>query len=315
MQWQGICEFAAVVETGSFTLAGKKLLISTAQVSRQINALEKRLSTKLFYRTTRKVSPTEEGQLFYRQCRNILDGLDEAERSMTNLKGRPQGKINLTAPVTYGERHIIPLISDFLLRYPEVEINVHLSNQRVDLVEEGFDLAIRLGNLDDSTLVAKKISSRQHFLCASPFYVQQHGLPQSIGELKNHNCLLGSSDFWYFSAFDNSAHKDASDENVSDKKSVVGNKASNNNKKVRVTGSLRCNSGLGLVDAALKGLGVVQLPDYYLRKHLEAGELEKLLVAHEPMEEGIWAVYPQNKYLATKVRLLIDFLVDELEGG
>ncbi len=308
MQWQGICEFAAVVETGSFTLAGKKLLISTAQVSRQINALEKRLSTKLFYRTTRKVSPTEEGQLFYHQCRNILDGLDEAERSMTNLKGRPQGKINLTAPVTYGERHIIPLISDFLLRYPEVEINVHLSNQRVDLVEEGFDLAIRLGNLDDSTLVAKKISSRQHFLCASPIYVQQHGVPDSISELKNHNCLLGSSDFWYFSALEHSLDKKSS------VKKSVANKASSNNKKIRVTGSLRCNSGLGLVDAALKGLGVVQLPDYYLKKHLDVGQLEKLLVAHEPMEEGIWAVYPQNKYLATKVRLLIDFLVDNLEG-
>ncbi len=313
MQWQGICEFAAVVETGSFTLAGKKLLISTAQVSRQINALESRLSTKLFYRTTRKVSPTEEGQLFYHQCRNILDGLDEAERSMTNLKGRPQGKINLTAPVTYGERHIIPLISDFLLRYPEVEINVHLSNQRVDLVEEGFDLAIRLGNLDDSTLVAKKISSRQHFLCASPVYVQQHGVPNSVNELKNHNCLLGSSDFWYFSGLDSPMDGKALDKKASVKKPSV-NKASSNNKKVRVRGSLRCNSGLGLVDAALKGLGVVQLPDYYLRKYIEAGELEKLLVPHEPAEEGIWAVYPQNKYLATKVRLLIDFLVDNLEG-
>ncbi len=310
MQWQGICEFAAVVETGSFTLAGKKLLISTAQVSRQINALESRLSTKLFYRTTRKVSPTEEGQLFYHQCRNILDGLDEAERSMTNLKGQPKGTINLSAPVTYGERHIIPLISDFLLRYPQVEIKVHLSNQRVDLVEEGFDLAIRLGNLDDSTLVAKKISSRQHFLCASSSYVKQHGAPESISELKNHNCLLGSSDFWYFSAADLSLDKKALD-----KKPAGVNRNSSNNKKVRVRGSLRCNSGLGLVDAALKGLGVVQLPDYYLRKHIEAGQLEKLLVPHEPMEEGIWAVYPQNKYLATKVRLLIDFLVDNLEGG
>ena len=308
MQWQGICEFAAVVETGSFTLAAKKLLISTAQVSRQINGLEKRLSTKLFYRTTRKVSPTEEGQLFYHQCRNILDGLDEAERSMTNLKGRPQGKINLSAPVTYGERHIIPLISDFLLRYPEVEINVHLSNQRVDLVEEGFDLAIRLGNLNDSSLIAKKISSRQHFLCASPAYVQQQGVPKSIADLKNHNCLLGSSDFWYFSS------NKVPNKVATSKTSSNSNKTLNANKKVRVAGSLRCNSGLGLVDAALKGLGVVQLPDYYLKKHLEVGQLEKLLVSDEPMEEGIWAVYPQNKYLATKVRLLIDFLVDNLEG-
>ena len=306
MKWEGISEFVQVAEAESFTHASKRLGISTAQVSRQVTALEQRLTIKLFYRTTRKVSPTEEGQLFYHQCRNILDGLDEAERSMTNLKGQPKGTINLSAPVTYGERHIIPLISDFLLRYPEVEIKVHLSNQRVDLVEEGFDLAIRLGNLDDSTLVAKKISSRQHFLCASPIYVQQHGVPQSISELKNHNCLLGSSDFWSFSLDKKLLDKRSSGEGIT--------RGANTNKKIRVTGSLRCNSGLGLVDAALKGLGVVQLPDYYLRKHIEVGQLEKLLVPHEPMEEGIWAVYPQNKYLATKVRLLIDFLVDELEG-
>ena len=283
MQWQGICEFTAVAESGNFTQAAKKLLISTAQVSRQVSELEQRLNTKLFYRTTRKVTLTEEGQLFYQQCRSILDGLEVAERSLTNLRSTPQGKIRISAPVTYGERHIIPLINQFLLQYPQVEIEVQLSNQRIDLIEEGFDLAIRLGQLNDSSLIAKRISSRQHFLCASPSYIEQHGKPETINDLKQHNCLLGSADFWLFA-----------------------------DKKVRISGNLRCNSGLGLVDAALKGIGIVQLPEYYIAEHINNGELITLLEQQQRAEEGIWALYPQNKYLASKVKLLINFLQENL---
>tara|TARA_B110000211_G_C13993419_1_gene515091 strand:- start:38 stop:898 length:861 start_codon:yes stop_codon:yes gene_type:complete len=283
MQWQGICEFTAVAESGNFTQAAKKLLISTAQVSRQVSELEQRLNTKLFYRTTRKVTLTEEGQLFYQQCRSILDGLEVAERSLTNLQSTPQGKIRISAPVTYGERHIIPLINQFLLQYPQVEIEVQLSNQRIDLIEEGFDLAIRLGQLNDSSLIAKRISSRQHFLCASPSYIEQHGKPETINDLKQHNCLLGSADFWLFA-----------------------------DKKVRISGNLRCNSGLGLVDAALKGIGIVQLPEYYIAEHINNGELITLLEQQQRAEEGIWALYPQNKYLASKVKLLINFLQENL---
>ena len=194
LQWQGISEFVAVAEASNFTQAAKKLLISTAQVSRQVSELEQRLNTKLFYRTTRKVTLTEEGQLFYQQCRSILEGLEVAERSLTNLQSLPQGKIKISAPVTYGERHIIPLVNQFLIRYPQVEIEVQLSNQRINLIDEGYDLAIRLGQLDDSSLIAKRISSRQHFLCASPSYIQQHGKPETITDLKQHNCLLGSAD-------------------------------------------------------------------------------------------------------------------------
>ena len=283
MQWQGICELTAVAESGNFTQAAKKLLISTAQVSRQVSELEQRLNTKLFYRTTRKVTLTEEGQLFYQQCRSILDGLEVAERSLTNLQSTPQGKIRISAPVTYGERHIIPLINQFLLQYPQVEIEVQLSNQRIDLIEEGFDLAIRLGQLNDSSLIAKRISSRQHFLCASPSYIEQHGKPETINDLKQHNCLLGSADFWLFA-----------------------------DKKVRISGNLRCNSGLGLVDAALKGIGIVQLPEYYIAEHINNGELITLLEQQQRAEEGIWALYPQNKYLASKVKLLINFLQENL---
>lgn len=293
IQWQGISEFTAVAESSNFTQAAKKLLISTAQVSRQVSELEKRLNTKLFYRTTRKVTLTEEGKLFYQQCRQILDSLDNAERSLTNLQSTPQGKIKISAPVTYGERHIIPLINQFLTRYPQIEIQVQLSNQRIDLIEEGYDLAIRLGQLDDSSLIAKRISSRQHFVCASPSYIERHGAPASILELKHHNCLLGSADFWTFS------DKNSDNQQIS-------------NKNVRVNGRLRCNSGLGLVDAALNGIGIVQLPDYYLQQYVKEGRLNVLLSEFQREEEGIWALYPQSKYLAHKVRLLIDFLSENL---
>jgi DNA-binding transcriptional LysR family regulator len=290
LQWQGICEFTAVAESGNFTQAAKKLLISTAQVSRQVSELEQRLNTKLFYRTTRKVTLTEEGQQFYQQCRSILEGLESAERSLTNLQSIPQGKIKISAPVTYGERHIIPLINQFLIQYPQIEIEVQLSNQRINLIEEGYDLAIRLGQLDDSSLIAKPISTRQHYLCAAPSYLDHHGQPESISDLKNHNCLLGSADFWLF-----------------------GDKRGND-KKLRVSGNLRCNSGLGLVDAALKGIGIVQLPEYYVSKHIAQGELVVLLNDFQRQQEGIWALYPQNKFLANKVRLLIDFLKEDLKG-
>ena len=134
MQWEGISEFVYVAENESFTLASKKMGISTAQVSRQVSALEKRLNIKLFYRTTRKVSLTEEGRIFYQRCRGVLDGLNAAELAVTNLQSKPQGRVKLTAPVTYGEQQILPLVNDFAVQYSELEVTANLSNQQVDLV-------------------------------------------------------------------------------------------------------------------------------------------------------------------------------------
>ncbi len=287
MQWEGISEFVYVAENESFTKAAKKMAISTAQVSRQISALEKRLNIKLFYRTTRKVSLTEEGRVFYQHCRSVLDGLDEAERAITNLQSRPQGKVKLTAPVTYGEQQILPLINDFMLEYVDVEVTAYLSNQQVDLVEEGYDLAIRLGKLSDSTLMAKKLGKRTNHVCASPAYLAQYGIAHSLSELAKHSCLLGTIDYWRFT--------EASKE-----------------KNLRVSGKVRYNSGFGLVDAALKGLGIVQLPDYYVQQYLENGQLVTLLDNYRVADDGIWAVYPQNRHLSPKIRLLVDYLAQHL---
>ncbi len=287
MQWEGISEFVFVAENESFTQASKKMAISTAQVSRQISALEKRLNIKLFYRTTRKVSLTEEGRVFYQHCRSVLDGLEAAERAITNLQSKPQGKIKLSAPVTYGEQQILPLVNDFIKQYSDVEVTAYLSNQQIDLVEEGYDLAIRLGKLSDSSMMAKKLGKRTNYVCASPAYLKKHGIPHSLSELNKHSCLLGTLDYWHF-------------------------RESGREKNMRVTGKLRYNSGLGLVDATLKDLGIVQLPDYYVQHHLQSGELVTLLDNYRVPDEGIWAVYPQNRHLSPKIRLLVDYLAEQL---
>lgn len=287
MQWDGISEFVFVAENESFTKASKKMAISTAHVSRQISALEKRLSIKLFYRTTRKVSLTEEGRVFYQHCRSVLDGLDAAERAVTNLQSKPQGKIKLTASVTYGEQQILPLVNNFMQQYSDIEVSAYLSNRKIDLVEEGYDLAIRLGKLSDSSMMAKKLGKRTNYVCASTAYLDKYGTPHTLPELSKHNCLLGTLDYWHF-------------------------RESGKEKNIRVTGKLRYNSGFGLVDAALKGLGIVQLPDYYIQHYIESGELITLLDNYREPDEGIWAVYPQNRHLSPKIRLLVDYLTEQL---
>ncbi|WP_227685924.1 LysR family transcriptional regulator [Psychrobacter aquimaris] len=289
MRWDGISEFVYVAEYESFTRAAKELGISTAQVSRQISALEKRLNIKLLYRTTRKVSLTEEGRVFYQHCRGVLDGLDAAEQAVSNLQSKPQGRIKLTAPVTYGEQQLLPLVNDFMVQYSDIEVTAFLSNQKIDLVDGGYDLAIRIGKLSDSTMMAKKLSHRTNFVCAAPAYLKKHGTPHSLSELSQHNCLLGTRDYWHF---------------------IDSKKDADKEKNMRVSGTVQYNSGHSLVDAALKGLGIVQLPDYYVQKYLASGALVSLLDNYREPEESIWAIYPHNRHLSPKIRLLVDYLAE-----
>lgn len=281
--WEGISEFVAVAEAQSFTTAASRLGISTAQVSRQIGALEARLGVKLFYRTTRKVSITDTGQIYYNHCRQVLDGLAEAERAVTDLHQTPKGRLNLTAPVTYGESRIAPLINDFVQRYPELDVTLTLTNQMVDLVAESYDLAIRLGELDDSTMMAKRLALRTHYVCASADYLARQGAPVTLSDLDRHNCLQGTLDTWRFQDKGKARH-------------------------IRVKGNLRCNSGWSLVDAALKGIGIIQLPDYYVQADIAAGRLVPILDNFRAPDDGIWAIYPHNRHLSPKVRLLLDHL-------
>lgn len=285
--WEGVSEFVGVAETQSFTAAAKKLDTSVAQVSRRVSALEERLAVKLFNRTTRKVSLTEAGQLYYQQCKQLVEGLELAELAVTQMQSTPKGLLKVTAPVTYGEQHLAPLLHQFLELHPQVDLDLILTNQKLDLIEMGVDVAIRLGRLQDSSLIAKRLSSRQLYVCASPEYLERYGEPHTLSELSSHQCLVGSVDYWRFR--DNRSEK-----------------------SLRVSGRIHCNSGYALLDAAVRGLGLVQLPDYYVQAGLDSGELVEVLSDYRDEREGIWALYPQNRNLSPKVRLLIDFLAEQL---
>ncbi len=285
--WEGISEFVAVAETNGFTAAAKKLGISTAQVSRQVSRLESRIATKLFNRTTRQVALTELGATYYHHCRRALDGLEEAERAITDLQSVITGKLRVSAPVIYGERRLAPLIHDFIKQHHELEVELYLTNRQVNLIDEGFDLVIRLGELESSSLMAKKLATRKQVVCATPAYIESNGLPETLTDLNAHNCLRGATEYWRF---------------IDNGKPV----------NLPVKGNLSCNIGLALLDAGLKGLGIIQLPDYYVSPYIDSKALLPLLHEYQVPEEGIWALYPNNRYLSPKVRLLIDYLGKKL---
>ena len=285
--WTGISEFVAVAEHRSFTKAAKQLTLSVAQVSRNIAELEQQLAIKLLYRSTRSVSLTEEGQLYLQHCRHLVSSLEEANRTLANLKATPRGLLKLTAPVFYGETHLAPLLHDFLQHYPDTELDLQLSNNKLDLVQGGFDLAIRLGTLESSSLIARKLASRTQYVVASPAYLATYGTPGNLNELSQHQCLTGSVAVWRF---------------------MIQGKVI----QFKPQGRIVCNSGVALMDAALKGLGLVQLPDYYVSDKLQSGELVSVLNELRQPDDGIWAIYPQNRHLSAKVRVLVDFLAAKL---
>jgi DNA-binding transcriptional LysR family regulator len=285
--WTGISEFVAVADHHSFTKAAKQLAMSVAQVSRNIAELEQQLAIKLLYRTTRSVSLTEEGLLYLQHCRHLVSGLEEANRTLANLKATPRGLIKLTAPVFYGETRVAPLLHNFLKHYSDTELDLQLSNNKLDLVQGGFDLAIRLGTLESSSLIARKLANRTQYVVASPAYLAKYGTPQNITELAQHQCLTGTVSQWRFTYQGKSL-------------------------QFKPQGRIICNSGVALLDAALKGLGLVQLPDYYLLEKLQTGELVAVLNDLRQPDDGIWAIYPQNRHLSAKVRVLVDYLAEQL---
>ncbi|MGE8498457.1 MAG: LysR substrate-binding domain-containing protein [Pseudomonas sp.] len=286
-RWEGLDEFVAVAECGQFTAAAERLGLSSSQVSRQIARLEERLQTRLFYRSTRRVALTEAGQTFLHHCQRLQDAREEALRAVGDLNSEPKGLLRMTCAVAYGERFIVPLVTDFMTRHPQLRVDIELSNRTLDLVHEGLDLAIRLGRLQDSRLVATRLAPRQMYLCAAPAYLQHYGRPHSLSELSRHNCLVGSTDQWSFQ--------------------VDGRESSQ-----RIQGNWRCNSGQAVLEAALRGLGLCQLPDYYVLEHLRSGALVSLLDNHQPPDTAVWAMYPQQRHLSPKVRQLVDALREGL---
>lgn len=288
-RWDGLDEFVAVAECGQFAAAGKRLGLSTSQVSRQVAHLEERLQTRLFYRSTRRVALTEAGQTFLLHCRRLQDAREEALRAVGDLAGEPKGLLRMTCAVAYGERFIVPLVNQFMARHSQLRVDIELDNRPLDLLQEGLDLAIRLGRLQDSRLVATRLAPRVMYLCAAPTYLQRAGQPANLSALSEHNCLIGSSDLWHF-------------------------QEQGREVQVRVAGNWRCNSGQAVLDAALHGVGLCQLPDYYVQTHLRSGALVSLLEHLRPPNTAVWALYPQQRHLSPKVRLLVEHLREGLSA-
>ncbi len=280
--------FIKVVDTKSFTAAADRLNLSKSVVSRRIGELENRLGARLLNRTTRKLSLTEVGQAYYERCARILADLEEAEQAVADLHAAPRGRLRVNAPVSFGVRHLAPAVAEFINRYPSIEVEMDLNDRFVDLVEEGYDLAIRIGRLRDSSLIARRLAPARAVTCASPAYLEQYGTPQVPEDLSNHRCLiytnLPTPDVWQF-------------------------KVNGEIRSVRVSGPLRGNNGDLLREAALSGAGIVLSPTFLCGEALSSGALRPFLTDCMIAEASVNAVYPQNRHLSPKVRVFVDFLL------
>lgn len=284
---QGLHEFVAVVERGGFTAASNELGVSISFVSRQVKRLEDRLEIRLLHRTTRAVRLTEMGRIYYERSREILDQLGTLESDIADLQKKPQGLVRITAPGLYAERFVAPAIAEFSTMYPEVDINLDTRMGVVDIIGENFDLAIRMSALDDSSMIARKIAARRVVVCGSSTYLAKHGRPKKPDDLRSHNCLKLTDMVWRF----------AYPEGI---------------RTMKVRGSWISDSGRALKQAATKGVGLVRLANYYLNDELDRGDLEVVLQDYEVQDAATWVVYPERHHLTTRVRYLIEFLVERL---
>jgi DNA-binding transcriptional LysR family regulator len=289
-RFQALRVFSQVVESGSFSAAADRLGLSTTAASRHVADLEAHLQTRLLNRTTRRVSLTETGRAFYERAVQVLGDLEEAEQEASRAAVVPRGTIKLTTSVNFGVRHVAPAIAAFLAAHPGVRFDVSLSDRVVDLVEEGFDLAVRLGMPGSDNVVARTLGETRLVPCASPAYLQAHGAPQVPEDLARHNCFtyeyVRPRNLWRFLD------------------------ASGAERTVRVSGSLHSNNGDLLAEAAAQGAGIVFEPAFIVGPDVRAGRLVPLLQEFVAPPIPIYAVYPSRKHLSAKVRAFVDFLLE-----
>ena len=288
-RFDAIRAFAQVVESGSFAKAAERLGLSTSAASRHVAELESHLQTRLLNRTTRRVSLTESGRAFYERSVQLLADLEEAEQEASSAAVVPRGTIRLTTSVNFGVRHLAPAIAEFLAAHREVRFDVSLSDRIVDLVEEGFDLAIRIGPPGADNLVARKLGETRLVPCASPEYLARRGAPRAPEELGRHDCFsyeyVNPRNLWRF-------------------RDRAGNEHA-----VRIAGRLHSNNGDLLAEVAARGAGIVFEPAFIVGPDVRAGRLVPLLQDYEAPPLPIYAVYPSRKHLSAKVRRFVDFLV------
>jgi len=290
-RFQAMHVFATVVDAGSFVAASETLGLSKAAVSRHVAELERRLGVRLLHRTTRRLSLTAEGETFHVRCKAVLAEVDEAEAEITAGAGEARGTLRVNVPFSYGQLHLAPLWPRFMARHPALTLEVTLSDRVVDLVDEGFDLAVRIAQLPASTLISRRLARTRLLLCASPGYLAARGEPRAPADIAQHDCitysLFSGGDHWHFEG----PHGPAG---------------------VKVHGRLRSNNGDTCVQAALQDQGLILQPSFLVDPHLRRGALVALMPDWRAIELGVYAVYPTRRHVAPKVRLLIDFLAQAL---
>lgn len=283
----GMAVFARVVDARSFTAAAAALGLSKSAVSKQVARLEDRLGARLLNRTTRRLSLTEVGAAFYERCARILAEVEDAELAVGRLQDAPRGTLRINAPMSFGQLHLAPAVADFLNGHPGLAVDLTLNDRIVDLVEEGYDVAIRISRLADSSLIARRLVPSRRVVCGSPAYFERHGVPRHPADLRRHNCLLYSylptAEEWQFIGPDGPA-------------------------AVRVSGTLRANNGDALEAAMLAGLGVALQPTFIAGRDLQAGRLVAVMPDYVDESASVYAVYPHSRHLSAKVRAFIDFL-------
>ncbi len=281
--------FVCTVEEGSFAAAGRRLQISASAVSKQVANLEEELGVRLLQRTTRSLSLTAEGELYHEDCRRILDAVDEARERLVELADNPHGTLRVTAPTVFGQTRLGAVVSAYRQAFPDVDVELYLTDSVVDLVYEAYDVAIRVGALDDSSLIARRLSDNAYRLCASPAYLERHGTPTAAGDLREHECLR-AVDYeplrtWRF-------HTDDGEQAIS------------------VTGPLSTNNLAVMRDAVLAGTGLAMLPFYMVDDDLAHGRLVSLFDGQIPPNGGIWALYPSRRLVPYRVEAFLDVLVE-----
>lgn len=293
-RFENMNAFVRVVEAGGISAAADRMGIAKSVVSRRLKELEEHLGVELFHRTTRQMNLTDTGRAFYQQSVRILEDILEAEHATSQFHGAIKGSLKIAVPLSFGLMHLGPAINEFLQTHPDIAFDLDFNDRQVDILAEGFDLAIRIASLPDSSLIARKLAPIQAIMCASPAYLERMGAPQSLEELIKHRCLV----YNLISNFENWNVYNVEGQLI----------------KTKIVSYLKASNGEFLRDAAVDGLGIVLMPTFIVYKEIESGALIPLLPEYQFSQLAAYAIYPQTRHLSQRVRAFVDFLIKRFDG-
>jgi len=293
-RFENMKAFIQIVDTGSMSAAADRLEVAKSAISRRLKELEEHLGVQLFHRTTRSMNLTDSGTAFYQQAVRIIEDTLEAENAITQAHGTLKGSLKVAVPYSFGIMHLGPAINDFLKIHPQIEFDLDYNDRQIDIVQEGFDLAIRIANLPDSSLIARRLAPIDHVVSASPAYLEKYGIPESPEDLVNHRCLAYNL--------------------VQDYKSWVFIDEDNQAVNVNINPYFKSSAGESLREAAINGHGINYLPTFIVYQQIEQKKLIPLLKDYKSSPLNAYAIYPQTRHLSQRVRVFVDFLIERFKG-